>query len=117
MLSPVRRRGAGEYLRLQLSLNQAIKRPRLSIVHRLPGGPTSESTPLDLRPLLFEYLMRVAHGSLPSSFSRQCQQEVRHFALSATSFIGARFDENEEQPLQILSVTRDGTVAAREIEG
>ncbi len=117
MLSPVRRRGAGEYLRLKLSLNQAIKRPRLSIIHRLPGGPTSESTPLDLRPLLFEYLMRVAHGSLPSSFSRQCQQEVRHFALSATSFIGARFDEDEEQPLQILSVTRDGTVAAREIEG
>ena len=34
-----------------------------------------------LQPILFEYLMRVAHGSLPGSFSRQCFEELRQFRL------------------------------------
>ena len=49
---------------------------------------------LDLRPILFEYLVRVANGSLPSSFSRQCHQETRRFATLLTQHVlrvGARW--------------------------
>jgi hypothetical protein len=61
--------------------------------------------------------MRVADGSLPSSFSRQCQQEVRHFALAASSFIENHFtrDETEYLPILILSVGRDGQIQRRDI--
>lgn len=51
-------------------------RPRLVVRER--GG---FEVALELRPLLFEYLLRVAEGSLPASFSRQCYEEVRFFRL------------------------------------
>lgn len=53
-------------------------RPRLYVKHLASAG---FKVALELRPLLFEYLMRVAEGSLPASFSRQCYEEVRFFRL------------------------------------
>ena len=40
-----------------------------------------------LQPILFEYLMRVAHGSLPGSFSRQCFEELRQFRLRVVALL------------------------------
>jgi len=61
-------------------------RPCLTIKSK---SPPETMAAMDLRPLLFEYLMRVSTGSLPSSFSRQCYEEVRQFRLK---FVG-RFRE------------------------
>ncbi|WP_159717307.1 hypothetical protein [Geminicoccus flavidas] len=115
-IDPVARRAASPQ-RLVAVLDPATGRPRLQVVLRSPRQPDVASAPLELRPLLFEYLMRVADGSLPSSFSRQCQQEVRHFALAASSFIQNHFtrDESEALPILILSVGRDGVIQSRDI--
>ena len=51
----------------------------------------SELASLAIKPLLFEYLMRVADGALPSSFSRQCLEELRHFRLN----VQAAFADND----------------------
>ncbi|MBI0537739.1 hypothetical protein D9599_19440 [Roseomonas sp. KE2513] len=115
-LDPVPRKAATPQ-RLTAALDPATGRPRLQVVLRTPGQSDVASAPLELRPLLFEYLMRVADGSLPSSFSRQCQQEVRHFALAASSFIENHFarDETEYLPILILSAGRDGQIQSRDI--
>jgi hypothetical protein len=102
-------------LRVNIVSDDIRRRPQISISHRVHAKAVSASTLLDLRPLLFEYLMRVADGSLPSSFSRQCQQEVRHFALAASAFVESFLFVEEDRPVQILSVTKDGAVSAREI--
>ena len=110
-LSAIKRRPAGEPFRIGVTFDRVLGRPQIRVLHR--NGTVSEpSLPLDLRPLMFEYLMRVSGGSLPSSFSRQCQQEVRHFSLSATAFVEARLHEEdgEGRPVQILSVGRDGRI-------
>lgn len=36
---------------------------------------------LEMIPTLFEYLMRVADGALPTSFSKQCFQDIRNFQI------------------------------------
>lgn len=54
------------------------RRPRLVLTHR---GASEPLVSIDLRPLLFEYLARVADGSLPASFSQQCFEELKHFRL------------------------------------
>ncbi|MBY0332888.1 MAG: hypothetical protein K2X49_19695 [Acetobacteraceae bacterium] len=115
-LPAVERRGVSPQ-RLSSSIDRATGRPRLQVALRSLGQPDLVLASLELRPLLFEYLMRVADGSLPSSFSRQCQQEVRHFALTASSFIQERFasDDGDAQQIRILSVMRDGSIAGRDI--
>jgi hypothetical protein len=40
---------------------------------------------IDITPLLFEYLTRIRQGSLPSSFSRQCFEELRQFRLRSVA--------------------------------
>ena len=78
----------------------------------------TEMPRLDLRPLLFEYLMRVANGSLPASFSRQCHQEIRHYALDATAAIRAIHVDEEPGPetVRMLSLGMQGEVQASRIE-
>jgi hypothetical protein len=115
MLSAVRRKAAGETFRVLIMPDEITRRPQVAIAYRVPHMAQAVSTPLDLRPLLFEYLMRVADGSLPSSFSRQCQQEVRHFALAASAFVEGHMVDESDRPIQILAVGNDGAIAAREI--
>jgi hypothetical protein len=45
---------------------------------------------IDLTPLLFEYLLRIRRGSLPSSFSRQCFEELRQFRLRSVAELSRR---------------------------
>ena len=115
-LPPVERRGFSSQ-RLSASIDRTTGRPRIQVVLRSIGQPDLVSASLELRPLLFEYLMRVADGSLPSSFSRQCQQEVRHFALTASSFIQERFspEDGDAQQIRILSVMSNGGIAGRDM--
>ena len=98
---------------IRLEMDPGGRRPRLRISSRSADG---EVEPLDLRPLLFEYLLRVEEGSLPASFSRQCQQEARQFALIAAASFG---DEGEEQDLNnvhVLSLGASGVVDAKTLE-
>jgi hypothetical protein len=75
-------RGPGALERLAFDFDSAGMqgRPRLILI---PEG--GSLVPLELTPLLFEYLVRIEAGSLPASFSRQCFEELRHFRLRAVA--------------------------------
>jgi len=102
---------------VRLSLDPTTKRPSLSVATSKLLGPMNLPT-LDLRPLLFEYLMRVSNGSLPSSFSRQCHQEIRHFALVTQTQVKAVFEDEEYpgQVVRVLSLGDKGEMRASPIE-
>lgn len=108
------RRGMGPF-RLAAKLNENRQRPSLSV--ELSRGALDRPPSLDLTPLLFEYLMRVAEGSLPSSFSRQCSQEIRHFAMNAADVVARYYQPDGEalSEVEILSVAGDGSITARQI--
>jgi hypothetical protein len=72
--------------------------------------------PLELRPLLFEYLLRVEEGSLPATFSRQCQQEVRQYALIAADAFGSEQDDEQGSSVHVLSLGTSGNVEAKTLE-
>jgi hypothetical protein len=64
--------------------NGINQRPRFVLKQR---GHSEILEAIELRPLLFEYLVRVANGSLPASFSRQCFEELKHFRLRAVQML------------------------------
>ncbi|MFC7737576.1 hypothetical protein ACFQX4_17410 [Roseomonas sp. GCM10028921] len=104
-------------LSVKLARDPVTRRPSLGVA--IPKLWTQSKMPqLDLRPLLFEYLMRVANGSLPASFSRQCHQEIRHYALVATAAIRAMSadDEPGREVVHMLSLGAQGEVQASRIE-
>ena len=83
------------YYRLILSEPSAPGRPpRIEIQNRQCESLSN----LDLTPTLFEYLMRVARGALPTSFTNQCYQELRNFQIR---FIAAI--EQDEQTYTTIS--------------
>jgi hypothetical protein len=53
--------------------------PRIAVLSKLRGDKSIAE--IDLRLTHFEYLMRVASGSLPASFSRQCFEDFHGFKL------------------------------------
>ena len=92
--------------------NEKRDRPHIQVVARFHSSNGDQLKPLDVRPQLFEYLLRVADGSLPSSFSRQCHQEVKHFTTMLRQQI-ARMLNNEAPPLKrvhILSLGSDAKI-------
>ena len=62
---------------------------------------------LSITPTLFEYLMRVAEGALPTSFSNQCFQDIRNFQIKC---VGSILSYNKERDIQIqyVAVETDG---------
>lgn len=104
-------------LSVKLSRDPVTRRPSLGVAVPKLWVP-SNMPQLDLRPLLFEYLMRVANGSLPASFSRQCHQEIRHYALVATAAIRAMHADDEPGPevVRMLSLGTQGEIQASRIE-
>ena len=72
--------------RIALENEPSQGRPRFVVRDFLNG----ELASLVIKPLLFEYLMRVADGALPSSFSRQCLEELRHFRLNVQAAFARR---------------------------
>lgn len=70
------------FLHLEVSYNKVRSWPELKLAFVYPSEDSGTTKGLEIRPQIFEYLLRVAHGCLPSSFSRQCHQEVKHFAMT-----------------------------------
>ena len=66
--------------------------PCIKIHTRSQSDPLSH---LDITPTLFEYLMRVARGALPTSFTNQCYQDIRNFQIRSVAAI-----ENAEQKVE-----------------
>lgn len=98
---------------IKLALGNGVRRPSLLVSTR---AVEQELEPLDLRPLLFEYLLRVEEGSLPSSFSRQCQQEIRQFALIVAAALGDVGEEGDLTSVRVLSLAHNGGIQAKTLE-
>lgn len=115
-LEPIDRTSATSF-NVKLALDPVSHRPCLRV---MPPRMAQQETvsELVLRPLLFEYLMRVANGSLPSSFSRQCHQEIRHFALVTQTAIERLMPSDDEQPqvVRVLALGSRGEVQAQPLE-
>jgi hypothetical protein len=112
-LPPVSRGGVDPF-QIGVEMNAVTRRPAIVVRSAISQF---EATPpeLDLKPLVFEYLLRVANGSLPFSFSRQCHQEIRHFALNATAHILQILGEQTSSQVSVLSVESDGAIKSRTI--
>lgn len=84
--------------------------------------PSQGSEPLarlSLPPRHFEYLMRVATGSLPASFARQCYEDFLDFKLKAIKRLVECFgaiDEDDVIGLRLLSTADDGRSIKNEID-
>ena len=111
-IEEIRRTGTTGMFRIDVTHNKKRNRPHIQVAATFPSTNGEQLKPLDVRPLLFEYLLRVAEGSLPSSFSRQCHQEVKHFTTMLRQQIARML--NHEIPslerVQILSLDSDGNI-------
>ncbi|WP_289016126.1 hypothetical protein [uncultured Methylobacterium sp.] len=118
-VDPIPLAGGHSFLHVAVSHDKSRRRPRLSVQTSLKGMQLPEMPALDLRPILFEYLVRVAHGSLPSSFSRQCHQETRRFATLLTQHV-LRFvnggSSSAATSLGLLHITEAGKIQREGIE-
>lgn len=84
------------------------QRPEIAVVVR-----KETLTTVALRPLLYEYLTRVAAGALPSSFSRQCFEELRQFRLRALHRLRRDDDKPPLKRLKLVGLNADkGTIDA-----
>jgi len=72
--------------------------PQLELVSSETGQAMSS---LSVTPTLFEYLMRVAEGALPTSFSNQCFQDIRNFQIKC---VGSIMHYNRERDIKIQYV-------------
>ena len=85
--------------------------PRLCIID--PAEENYIVDFLDLQLTHFEYLVRVARGSLPASFSRQCHEDFLDFKLRVIKKLDSLIGEqpsSSEVSLQALTVDRQGQV-------
>ncbi|HEV2567866.1 hypothetical protein [Sphingomonas sp.] len=104
-------------LSLKLALDPVTRRPAFGISPPAFFTHAKNMPQLDLRPLLFEYLMRVANGSLPASFSRQCHQEIRHYALVAVAAVRSLVErEPGPEVVRMLALGTHGEIQASRIE-
>lgn len=104
---PTSRRRRDPYLDFALDENGTI--PCLRIVDPANKDEIIDSLPLQLTH--FEYLIRVARGSLPASFSRQCNEDFLDFKLrlikKLDDLIGGE-SSSDEVCLQALTVDERG---------
>ena len=117
-IEEIRRTDTGGMFHLEVVHNKQRNRPRIQVVAKYAPPNDNQLIPLDVRPLLFEYLLRVADGSLPSSFSRECHQEVKHFTTMLRQQI-ARIVNVEVPPLervQMLSLEGDAKIRRNPIK-
>jgi hypothetical protein len=71
--TPARRSGG---VGMQIRLNTRMERPSIDVA-LAPG--TNGSVSFNLSPVRFEFLCRVAEGSLPGSFSNECLEDMLAF--------------------------------------
>ena len=60
----------------------------------------------------FEFLMRVAQGALPSSFSKECYEDIISFKTKVLSEY-YRATRGRQVPLSVLTSGQDGVLTPR----
>jgi len=109
---PIRWRGQAYWLALA-EPRVPGRPPRLEIHARGIDGPLSV---LELTPTLFEYLVRVSHGALPTSFTNQCYQDLRNFQIRSVGAI-LKLERQAGAPLILQAVDTSGPeLSARPID-
>lgn len=105
---PTKRHRRDPYLHFTLAADRAT--PCLQIID--PAGAGNDVVDsLSLQLTHFEYLVRVASGSLPASFSRQCNEDFLDFKLRLISRLDELIGETastDEVNLQALTVDERG---------
>ena len=105
---PTKRHRRDPYLHFTLAADRAT--PCLQIID--PAGAGNDVVDsLSLQLTHFEYLVRVANGSLPASFSRQCNEDFLDFKLRLISRLDELIGETpstDEVNLQALTVDERG---------
>lgn len=72
---------------------------------------------LEITPSMFEFLCRVAHGSLPGSFGSKCIQDVRTFQIKAFGAIEHAAHLNDQTvQLSAVELGQDGHLQERPIK-
>lgn len=66
---------------------------------------------LDMSPILFEFLIRVANGALPASFGGECLQDIKKFQLQA----GRKLEEFGSDLREIEPLSATGELVSTEI--
>lgn len=107
----------GESISIELDKNQ---RQASLIVHL---SPNLEPISLNLTLTRYEYLSRVAEGTLPSSFSQECYEDVLAFKSQVLKRLARRKklegedeDSEEAMSIRLLEVNNDGIVSSRPLE-
>lgn len=97
---------------LEVSYNKRRDWPELNLAFLYPVEGLKDVVGFEIRPQIFEYLLRVADGSLPSSFSRQCHQEVKHFAVMLRQFLQriAPLKRLTLESVRVLSLDADALI-------
>jgi hypothetical protein len=94
--APARRVGG---VGMSIKLDAQTERPTLDV--SLAQGGRGVAT-FNLSPVRFEFLCRVAEGSLPGSFSNECLEDLLAFKAKllrkAELLRSARRDEDEDEP-------------------
>ena len=103
---------------LHVGYNHLRGWPELKLASQYHLENLKKMAGFEIRPQVFEYLLRVAEGSLPSSFSRQCHQEVRHFAMMLRQVLQRilRSTGPTLDSLRILSLDADALVKESSIK-
>ncbi len=90
---------------------------RILVIDQLkPQKPICQ---LSLQLTHFEYLMRVAQGSLPTSFSRQCYEDFLDFKIIVIEKLNKEFglgqSSNDQVEFRVIQVEADGRPDIEEI--
>jgi hypothetical protein len=105
---PTKQHRRNPYVNFTLSMDEAT--PCLQIID--PADPSSDVVDsLTLQLTHFEYLVRVASGSLPASFSRQCNEDFLDFKLRLIKRLDELIGETpsgDEVNVQALTVDEKG---------
>ncbi len=102
-----------------ISFDGNSKLPALSILVVDPLKPQEPICELPLQLTHFEYLMRVAQGSLPASFSRQCYEDFLDFKIVLIKKLDEEFDAdqsaNGQVEFRVIQVEAEGRPDIKEI--
>ncbi|TIL65604.1 hypothetical protein [Mesorhizobium sp.] len=91
----------------------ALGEDRIPVLRVSLGGP-QHSTTFKLHLTRYEFLMRVAQGALPGSFSKECNEDVLAFKSQVLSQYYALVGDRPA-PIAILSLSAEGTLHSRQL--
>ena len=112
---PVNKSRRDPFLKFDISNDDSV--PSIRIID--PADKDSEYLDsLDLQLTHFEYLVRVANGSLPASFSRQCHEDFLDFKLRLIKRLDDVFGRDasaDEVNLEAITVDERGRAQSEDI--